>query len=84
MLKQLQKEPKPGETVEWVHVPKDMVHELNNNWWIVGVQVPNIDEWSTEVTKTRRLQRERRCDEAISALRTSETDHETAQANTLL
>ena len=41
----------PGETVEWVHVPKDMVEELNIDWWIIGVQVPDIDAWSEEMAK---------------------------------
>lgn len=43
LMKQRQIEPEPGETVEWEHLPKDLVAELNNDWWFMAVQLPDID-----------------------------------------
>ena len=43
MMKQLQSEPKPGETVEWVDTPNETVTELNIDWWFTAVQLPDID-----------------------------------------
>ena len=43
MLKQVQDEPTPGETVEWSHVPADMLKDLKHDWWFMGVQLPDID-----------------------------------------
>ena len=43
MMKQLQNEPIRGDTIEWRHIPKGMLNELNNNWWFMGVQLPDID-----------------------------------------
>ena len=44
MLKQVQDEPKPGETVEWRDIPTDMLKELNDDWWFMGVLLPDIDD----------------------------------------
>ena len=44
MLKQVQDEPEPGETVEWRDVPKDMLKVLNDDWWFMGVQLPDIEK----------------------------------------
>ena len=43
LMKQRQDEPEPGETVEWEHLPKDLAVELNDDWWFMTVQLPNID-----------------------------------------
>ena len=43
MLKQVQDKPKPGETVEWRDLPRDMLKDLNDDWWFMGVQLPDID-----------------------------------------
>ena len=43
MLKQVQDEPAPGETVEWRDLPTDMLKDLNDDWWFMGVQLPDID-----------------------------------------
>ena len=43
MLKQVQDKPAPGETIEWSNVPADMLKDLNDHWWFMGVQLPDID-----------------------------------------
>ena len=43
MLKQVQDEASPGETVEWRDLPTDMLKALNEDWWFTGVQLPDID-----------------------------------------
>ena len=48
MMKQVQNEPEPGDTIEWEQLPKDMASELNNDWWFMGVQLPDIDAVSKQ------------------------------------
>ena len=54
MMKQVQNEPEPGDTIEWEHLPKDMARELNNDWWFMGVQLPDIDAVCIKVAANSR------------------------------
>lgn len=58
MLKQVQDEPAPGETVEWKDIPTDMLKELNEDWWFMGVHLPDIDAMAagTGVSRGRSLE----------------------------
>lgn len=47
-MKQAQNEPEPGDTIEWEHLPKDMAGGLNNDWWFMRVQLPDIDAVSKQ------------------------------------
>lgn len=49
MMKQVQDAPQSGDTIEWGEIPKDMVNELNHDWWFMGVQLPDIDAVCREV-----------------------------------
>lgn len=53
MMKQLQDEPKRGDTIEWGDIPKDMVKELKGNWWFNAVLLPDIDTVSKEYAYRR-------------------------------
>ena len=43
VMKQVQSEPGRGATVQWQDLPRDMVCELNTDWWFMAVQLPDID-----------------------------------------
>lgn len=43
LMKQRQNEPEPGEVVEWEDLPKDLAAELNDDWWFMAVQLPDMD-----------------------------------------
>ena len=43
MLKQVQDDPAPGETIQWRDIPEDMLKELNDDWWFMGLQLPDIE-----------------------------------------
>ena len=58
MMKQWPNEPIPGDKIEWVDIPRDMLAELNENWWTRGVLIPDIDTVSTEEAERRRALRD--------------------------
>lgn len=41
-MKHLQHEPERGETIAWGQIHKDMVTELNENWWLMGYCCPTL------------------------------------------
>ena len=43
MMKQVQDEPNHGDTVAWEEMPEDMLKELSDDWWFMGVQLPDIN-----------------------------------------
>lgn len=53
MMKQLQTEPERGDTIEWRHIPNDMLNELDKDWWFMGVQLPDIDTVTKEEAARR-------------------------------
>ena len=54
MMKHVQK----GDTVEWGHIPTDMLAELRDDWWFTGVQLPDIDAVCAEVAAARARERQ--------------------------
>ena len=58
MMKQLQNEPLRGDTIEWAEIPRDMLAELNKDWWATGVLIPDIDTVATEEAERRRALRD--------------------------
>ncbi len=54
MMKQLQSELERGDTVEWGLLPKDMLEDLNSDWWLMGVQLPDINAVCDEATGNSR------------------------------
>ncbi|KAL9133062.1 MAG: hypothetical protein Q9175_005758 [Cornicularia normoerica] len=58
MMKQLQHELERSNTIEWAELHKDMVNELNKDWWFMGVLLPDIDTVSREEAERRRALRD--------------------------
>ena len=58
MMKQWPNEPIAGDKIEWVDIPKDMLIELNENWWTKGVLIPDVDTVTTEEAARRRALRD--------------------------
>ena len=58
MMKQWPNEPIAGDKIEWVDIPKDMLAELNKDWWAMGVLLPDIHTVATEEAVNRRALRD--------------------------
>ncbi|KAM0806237.1 hypothetical protein BDR22DRAFT_816449 [Usnea florida] len=58
MMKQWPNEPIAGDKIEWVDIPRDMLAELNKDWWATGVLIPDIDTVATEEAERRRALRD--------------------------
>ena len=58
MMKQWPNEPIPGDKIEWVDIPRDMLAELNENWWAAAVLIPDIDTVAKEEAEKRRALRD--------------------------
>ena len=43
MLKQVQRDPRPGETIEWEDIPQDMLKNLADDWWSMSVQWTDLN-----------------------------------------